>query len=335
KTDVNIGIVSYTDTYFGDGTADIFDTRTKTYYDTRYTLNTPAGETVKVEENWFGAGALILDSFSYTYWGTGTAVDGISKDAKITENYIDLDADGAIDDDTVKSGDLAFIESKYFVWYEEGTGRLILERFEGPLDGLVRASVEARSTEKYDGHAAQKVEQLAPITAALTTVIGVSYTWKEAGAAGDKFKPTANKVFTVTESVVPGDEDTVILTEYTEKIYDAADVNLLGGVKNITRVKEAGILSSVRETCRLSAEGLTTLPGTTTTTDLAGYVTKTTLWEGLGDSWDRSTDIVTSTIYTYKKKDDLLGLVSYTDTYFGDGTADIFDTRTKTYYDTR
>ncbi|MEK7335636.1 MAG: hypothetical protein AAB222_09975, partial [Candidatus Binatota bacterium] len=163
----------------------------------------------------------------------------------------------------------------------------------------------------------------------LSNVIGLSYTWKEKGDASSSFMPDASKVYTVTESVVPTSVSTVISTEYTEKIYDKAYA--LGGVVTLTRVNEADILSTVRETYKVKPDDIEDLPLQINKDTLRGFVTKTNIWEAITSNTWKDTDTVTATAYSYRSEESGK-IVNYTDSFIG---TDIFDTRQKAYYDTK
>ncbi|MEK7330258.1 MAG: hypothetical protein AAB113_05595, partial [Candidatus Eisenbacteria bacterium] len=316
-------IVNYTDSFIG---TDIFDTRQKAYYDTKV-IEGGASRSVQVQETYFGQDANILDTFSYTYWvNVSDAIGATSlapKSVKITENYIDMNGTSGIQD-TGDNADTKFMESKYYTYYD--SGKLILERFEGEKTKMVRASVEKRSTVRHptNNRASTMTESTDP--ANLNNVIGLTYTWKEKGDALSSFMPDASKVYTVTESVVPTSVSTVISTEYTEKIYDKAYA--LGGVVTLTRVNEATILSTVRETYKVKPDDIEDLPLQINKDTLRGFVTKTNIWEAISNNIWKDTDSVTATAYSYRSEESGK-IVNYTDSFIG---TDIFDTRQKTYY---
>ncbi|MEK7330259.1 MAG: hypothetical protein AAB113_05600, partial [Candidatus Eisenbacteria bacterium] len=97
------------------------------------------------------------------------------------------------------------------------------------------------------------------------------------------------------------------------------------------RVNEATILSTVRETYKVKPDDIEDLPLQINKDTLRGFVTKTNIWEAISNNIWKDTDSVTATAYSYRSEESGK-IVNYTDSFIG---TDIFDTRQKTYYDTK
>ena len=227
--------------------------------------------------------------------------------------------------------DTDFIESIYYAYYKEG-GILVLERFEGDKATPTRVSVEERSTVLHEGHVAQKSETLDPDG---TIAISTSFTWKQ---TKDALGNQTSTIYTVTETYAQGYSDTnklLLTTEYTRRMSpgEKGTTKDIIGVATLTEVYEAGTdtsigtETSVRMTYRVKGKP----DGLDLKADKDTLITVTKVYEA---GFDITKDTPTSITYTYKvveKIDDKNRLVTYTDSFVGD----VFDTRTKTYYDNR